>query len=195
LLYESTGKIPNEFVNSTDSELIYRMMNLEVNSPKVSSMGRLFDGVASLIGIKDKVSYEGQAAILLESLAEKCDNYYRFRISEGDIIYYDWTVTIVDILSDLNKNVRKEKIAAKFMNTLSKVGTEIAVNIREKYSINKVVLSGGVFQNIYLLNKMYEELIKSNFEVYHHKKVSPNDEGLPLGQIAIAAKGGGKLCV
>lgn len=102
---------------------------------------------------------------------------------------------IKEIVDDLSDGKDRGLIAAKFMNTLSKVALEVSVNIREKFGINQVVLSGGVFQNIYLLNKVYCDLKRSNFNVYHHRKVSTNDEGLPLGQFAIVTNGGGELCV
>ncbi|KRQ86617.1 Carbamoyltransferase HypF [Caloramator mitchellensis] len=195
LLKDSLGNIPDDFVVSGDKDMINKMIDLELNTPRVSSMGRLFDGVASIIGIKDKVSYEGQAAILLESLATVCDDYYRFNIIKDDIIYFDWKDTILDVVYDVRKKVEIGKIAAKFMNTLVRVSSDMVKVISNEYGIRNIVLSGGVFQNIYILRRMKLELEKLQFKVYIHNKISTNDEGIPLGQIAVAAKGGGEICV
>jgi len=154
-------------------ENLYRAWEGGVNSPLSSSVGRLFDGVASLLGIKQVVSYEGQAAMLLEDLYNpSVKDAYPFSIIEGRV---DWT----QIFGALLEEREPEVAASRFMNTLAIVTLEVA----KRVEIRKVCLSGGVFQNDPLTTKVKELLKTSGFEVYVHRKVPPNDGGISLGQL------------
>jgi len=136
-------------------------------------VGRLFDGVASLLGIKQVVSYEGQAAMLLEDLYNpSVKDAYPFSIIEDRV---DWT----QIFGALLEEREPEVAASRFMNTLAIVTLEVA----KRVEIRKVCLSGGVFQNDPLTTKVKELLKTSGFEVYVHRKVPPNDGGISLGQL------------
>ncbi len=168
--------------------LLLKIIKKGVNSPLTSSMGRLFDAVSALTGLRDRVNYEGQAAIELEMLVEdKEKGSYPFEISSQEkIILIDPKAIIASVVSDLINHERKEVIAARFHNTIARVILQTCKKIREKQSLNEVALSGGVFQNVYLLEKTCDLLTKTEFSVYTHHQVPPNDGGISLGQAVIA---------
>lgn len=155
-----------------------------MNAPFTSSIGRLFDAVASLIGLRHTVNYEAQAAIELEALvAEQEFGVYHFD-HHGDII--DFTPAIRAIISDLRSQVAPGTIAARFHNTLTLLIHETCRQIRSESGISQVVLSGGVWQNKTLLGRTYNTLKNDEFEVFNHHLVPANDGGLALGQAAVA---------
>ncbi|WDU84139.1 hypothetical protein PWK10_07210 [Caloramator sp. Dgby_cultured_2] len=195
ILMDALGEIPNEFATTDDLQVINMMLNKNFNTVKASSIGRLFDGVASILGIKDRVSYEGQAAVLLESKALENDLFYKYEIYNDEILKIDWRPIIRDIVNDVTLGKNVDIITAAFMNTLVNSAVEIVLRLKDIYKIDRVVISGGVFQNIYLLSKLVQILRNNNFKVYYHNRVSTNDEGMALGQLAVAEKGGGILCV
>ncbi len=170
-------------------EQIDTMVDANINCPTCTSMGRLFDGVAYLIGIKEEATYEGQAAVLLEACAlrakEFTDEIYDYDIIETDKLYFDYTKMINQIIVDgASQNIK----ALKFMNTVVDMAVEISKRIRKDTNLNKVVLSGGTMQNQYMLKRLMKKLKEEGFEPYHHKRVSTNDEGLALGQVMIAMR-------
>ena len=157
-----------------------------LNCPLSSGMGRLFDGVAAIIGIKERCSYEGQGAVLLEAAAERgIDARYTVTL-EGEPLRFDWREMIREIVRDKSLGVPAGVVAAKFMNTLIDVGTAQCRYAREKTGLTHIVLSGGSFQNMYIMRRLPARLRGEGFEVYHHSRVSANDEGLSLGQLMIA---------
>lgn len=179
VLYETYNKIPEDFKFNEDIFIIEKMLKKGINAPLASSIGRLFDAVASIINIKQIVSYEGQGAVLVESLAEKTNEYYEYKIENiNGIFQFDWTVVIDQIVSDIKKSISKGLICSKFMNTLAKVSADIVEKIGSVTGIEDVVLSGGVFQNMYLLPKVKGCIEKKGFKVYCHNRVSTNDEGI-----------------
>ncbi len=183
-----TKKIKDAKLKENLEQLI-TMMDANINSPTCTSMGRLFDGVAYLIGIKDEATYEGQAAVLLEACAlrakEFTDEVYDYDIIETDKIYFDYTKMINQIINDeASQNIK----ALKFMNTVVDMAVEISKKIRQKENINKIVLSGGTMQNQYMLKRLTDRLKEEGFEPFHHKRVSTNDESLALGQVMIAMR-------
>ncbi|HIP98545.1 MAG TPA: carbamoyltransferase HypF [Aquifex aeolicus] len=162
-----------KFYNSTERRLLYKVWKVGFNNPLTSSVGRLFDGVASLLGICQKVSYEGEAAMLVEDLYDpSVRDFYDF-ILEGDQV--DWKPIIEGILKD-----RKDppKAVSRFINTLARIVLEVAL----KGEREKVCLSGGVMQNDPLVRKIKELLTKEGFKVYTHQKVPSGDGGISLGQ-------------
>jgi len=163
----------------------YRMM-LEnaLNCPKSSGMGRLFDGVAAILGIKQKCSYEGQAAVLLEAAAEECGAVYPISFDEN--MRFDWREMIRAIVSDREAELPTGKIAAAFMNTLVEMALQQCRAARKYSGINTVALSGGSFQNMYIMERLPKKLEAAGFRVLCHRRVSCNDEGLSLGQLMIA---------
>ena len=157
-----------------------------LNCPLSSGMGRLFDGIAAIIGIKERCSYEGQGAVLLEAAAERgIDARYTVTL-EGEPLRFDWREMISEIVRDKSLGVPAGVVAAKFMNTLIDVGTAQCRYAREKTGLTHIVLSGGSFQNMYIMRRLPARLRGEGFEVYHHSRVSANDEGLSLGQLMIA---------
>ena len=200
-----------------------RQLAAGINCPRSTSIGRLFDGVSALIGIRETVSYEGQGAILLEaSAAEGCDEVYPYSIvsseDPGSPKYiFDYRPMIRAMVEDLSeapaftenaagadggdenrteltvqREVRelKRRMAAKFMNTLTAMAAEMTLKISGDTGLRKVVLSGGSFQNMYILERLSGKLRAEGLKVYTHSRAACNDEGLSLGQLMIARKRG-----
>lgn len=171
--------------------LIKEALKNNINCYKTSSVGRFFDAIASLLGLRNYITYDGQAAIELESLIGEYRNteyeYYNYFIHrEDEIFQIQYEEIIRGILKDMIKGISKEKIALKFHNTISEITIFLVSKLREVYGINKVILSGGVFQNDYLLNSVYKGLNKKGFEVFFNREIPINDGGISFGQIAIA---------
>ncbi len=163
---------------------------LGINCPEASSMGRLFDGVSSILGIKQEASYEGQGAILLEAAAsEDCEKVYNYELTERDgLLVFDHRSVVRQICEDLRTGVQTSHIAAAFMNTMVAMAADIAGSIAEETGLHKAVLSGGSFQNMYMLARFPEELRKKGIETFIHSRVAANDEGISLGQLMIAER-------
>ena len=162
-------------------KLIVNQIEKKINSPECVSAGRLFDAVSSLIGITDYSNFEGQAAMKLEFAIENGINeFYEFEFRKKEIVIIDWEKIIKGILEDLEKGVSKNKISAKFHNTL----TEIIVEFARLTNQRKVLLSGGCFQNVYILERTIHRLKEENYQVYWHQRVPTNDGGISFGQIA-----------
>jgi hydrogenase maturation protein HypF len=185
LLYETFGSNLKNITLSPLSEkeksFYLEMISKDVNSPLTSSMGRLFDGIASLIGVSHKISYHAQAAIALEQEALKSDDTgsYPFTAEKG--ILYQFPV-IEKIVDDLNREVPREVIAKRFHNTIAEIMVATAEMMRKETGISKVALSGGVFQNSLLTETAFDKLIDRGFSVYLHQLMPPNDGGISLGQ-------------
>lgn len=155
-----------------------------INTPDTSSMGRLFDVVASLIGLRHTINYEAQAAIELEQIIEpSIEDAYSFNIFENEI---KLNRLISSILIDINNSIQAEIIAAKFHNTVANIILFLCKQIKSECSLRHVVLSGGVWQNQYLLRKTYQILKEEGFSVLTHRDIPPNDGGISLGQAVIA---------
>jgi len=174
-------------------ESIKTMLREDINCPLSSGMGRLFDGVSAMLGIREEVSYEGQGAVLLEAAAAESEGSYPVNIAavpsgEGAPARYgfDSREMIRSIFADLQKGRDRGHIAADFMNTLAEMADEMCRRIREDTGLDRVVLSGGTFQNIYLLERITRKLERSGFRVFRHSRVSTNDEGISFGQAAVA---------
>ncbi|GAH19827.1 unnamed protein product, partial [marine sediment metagenome] len=168
--------------------IIEKMIDKNINSPLTSSCGRLFDAASSLIGIKDEISYEGQAAMELESFcASGITERYNFCVyKEGEEFIIDPQEIFIDIIEDFKKGIDKKVMAAKFHNTIADFTVDLCGKIRKNIGINKIALSGGVFQNKYLTEKVVFLLEEKGFKVYIHGKVPPNDGGISLGQAVVA---------
>ncbi|MDP3449887.1 MAG: hypothetical protein Q8R87_04860, partial [Anaerolineaceae bacterium] len=168
-----------------EMEIIKSQLSNHINSPMTTSMGRLFDAVASLIGIRQVATYEGQAAIELENACDPEEkNAYTFRLI-SDIIE---TAELFDhILLNLRMGVSSNTIAARFHNGLAKMCVDVCQTIQNESGVQTVALSGGVWQNITLLNKTTSLLRDSGFSVLQHHQVPANDGGIALGQLMVAA--------
>ena len=172
--------------------LIIQMIDKRINCPLTSGAGRLFDCVASLIDLVQTATFQAEGPMRLESIVDpECTNSYTF--TAGDTICFD--ETLKSIVQDIINGIEKVTIATKFHNTIILAIFDTVNTIRLNSGINKVVLSGGVFQNKYLSEKTMDLLLKNNFEVYSHSSVPANDGGLALGQLAVASKRRELLCV
>jgi len=186
LLYETFGdEIPGTAlppINKTETSFLLQMLRKSINSPITTSMGRLFDGVSSIINLRHRASYHAQAAIALEQLALLSDTEeaYLFVI-EGNVV--DWRPIIKEIVRDMGEGIKTETIARRFHNTIIEIILNIAERLRRKRGYNKVALSGGVFQNAILLERVFYRLKEKDFIPLIHQSVPPNDGGISLGQV------------
>jgi hydrogenase maturation protein HypF len=164
--------------------VLHRQLTQNINCIPTSSMGRLFDAVSSLLGVRHQVTYEGQAAIELENLLDPGVNaLYQVKISDGIIHTLD---LFPQIIADLHRGESIATISAKFHNSLAQVCLEVCSIIRTELDLSTVALSGGVWQNTTLLKKTMSKLESAGFEVLVHRRVPTNDGGIALGQLLIA---------
>jgi hydrogenase maturation protein HypF len=187
-------------VDDAEIEVIKRQIERKINSPLSSSMGRLFDAISALVGIRGEIDYEGQAAVELEMAAHSSVSARKLdgAISDASQSYpycilEDKGIKIVrlkDLLSavieDLQKGISKGTISVKFHNTVTQMINEMCRSIADDTGIAQVALSGGVFQNRLLLRKTVRLLENSGFQVFTHRQVPCNDGGISLGQAVIA---------
>lgn len=178
----------NKRFKKENVEILLKMIDKKINSPLTSSCGRLFDAVSSMLGICDKIDYEAQASMELEMIAaDKVKKGYDYEIiPSNDILVIDPAPLISGIIRDILNNIASKSISAKFHNTLVEIIDEVCVILKNRVGINKVVLSGGVFQNRYLIEKVIIRLTNDGFMCYHHSQVPTNDAGISLGQAVIA---------
>jgi hydrogenase maturation protein HypF len=172
-----------------ERRLLLQMIEKGVNSPLTSSCGRLFDAVAALCGLRDRISYEGQAALELEMAieGEAEEGFYPYDIEHAEEGYiFQPAATIRAIVGDLQGRVPVSAVSARFHNTLAYLVAETCLLVRADTGLARVALSGGVFQNRYLTEKCVAILKRGGFEVITHSLVPPNDGGLALGQAVIA---------
>ncbi len=157
-----------------------------LNTPLTSSMGRLFDAVAALAGGRPRVQYEAQGAIEFETLADNPEGgYYDFGGRQAKI---HMRPAIESIINDVLAGVPSSLISANFHNGIAEMVKKTCLHLRKERGLNMVALSGGVWQNIFLLRRTLELLRADEFEILIHRQVPPNDGGLALGQAAIAAR-------
>jgi len=171
---------------ASEEELTVLIQQLEkkVNTVPTSSSGRLFDAVSSLAGVRQTINYEAQAAIELENLVDDTvTGGYAFGQDEA----IDAGPVIRGVVADVKAGVRAGTIAAKLHNGLARMICDTCLRLRASDGPNEVALSGGVFQNVTLLERVLPMLRDAGFTVYTHRLVPPNDGGLALGQALIAA--------
>lgn len=191
--YLSNSRIPIEnypdgFVDRIgrgNIELMLRMIDKGVNSPQTSSVGRLFDAVASLLNLCDVMTHQAQAAILLEQIAdEEFEECYEYEIINKTLMFDSM---ISSILKDLKDHVERSRIASRFHNTLTRVLFEQTKYFLAEKKATKVVISGGCFQNKRLTTQLMRMFGKEEIDLYVPGKIPCNDGGIAVGQIAIAA--------
>lgn len=190
LLYEGLGadaftrtETPTlQAFTEIETRMLHHMMAHDLNAPWTSSVGRLFDAVASLLNLRQRSAFEGQAAMELEfaSGAPLTNEAYELELSAGIL---DWTPLMHDLLFDLDEKLSTAIIAAKFHHALANSIVAVATQVGEE----RVALTGGCFQNKYLTECAVQRLRANGFQPYWHQQVPPNDGGLALGQIAAAA--------
>ena len=174
--------------NSAQWPAIVAMARKGVNAPLTSSAGRLFDAVAALLGVRDAINYEGQAAIELEQLADPAERgAYHAAIDAREAFHVRGADLIRAAAGDLMAGVPPAVIAARFHNGVAAVVEAACLRIRDRRALITVALSGGVFQNMLLLNQVVARLESRGFTVLTHSRVPCNDGGISLGQAVIAA--------
>ncbi|MDQ3134446.1 MAG: Sua5/YciO/YrdC/YwlC family protein, partial [Acidobacteriota bacterium] len=173
-------------INRKAWTILRQMAATGTNSPETSSMGRLFDAVASLLELRQSVNYEGQAAIELEMIADQSVTHgYEFEIDAGEsVIKTDHMIRRV--VEDVLSGVSAAEVSAKFHLAVAHLIATLARRVRDERQLNRVVLSGGVFQNVFLLQRTCQLLESDNFAVFTHQRVPANDGGIALGQAAVA---------
>jgi hydrogenase maturation protein HypF len=211
LLYEMSGDAafemshlpPFQDIAAVELSAVKGMLRRKLNSPQTSSMGRLFDAVASLTGLRQQMRFEGQAAMELEFALDEIetDEFYELRIAAREdarpttapnstlrtphsALILDCAPMIDAILSDVQMGVAIGRISAKFHNALA----EAVVAVAKKTGARRVVLSGGCFQNRYLTERTVRRLQAEGFQPYWHQRVPPNDGGIALGQVVAARR-------
>jgi hydrogenase maturation protein HypF len=191
-LYKYVGRsfleLDLPFVRSLDRakvQFVLKAIDKKINSPLSCSAGRLFDAVAALTGLCLDTKFHAEAPMRLEAIAEErneefypCD--FKDTISFGP--------TFKSIINDLQNKTNPPIISGRFHNTFLRVILETAVRMREETGVEKVVLSGGTFQNRFILERVETRLEQKGFQVFSQQRVPSNDGGIALGQIAIAAK-------
>jgi hydrogenase maturation protein HypF len=167
--------------------LVDTMIARRLQTVATSSCGRLFDGVAAMLGVASEVSFEGQAAIALETAIEMgVEERYDFEVEDGTPQVVDLRPMIRAIARDVAFGRRVGVVAARFHNTVSAAIAEVCCRIRRSDGLERVCLSGGTFQNVYLLGRTAAELRRLGFGVFLHAMVPANDGGISLGQAVIA---------
>jgi len=186
-LLEVFGEIPAEarweqMAAPVRLRIVDAMLQRRVNTIPTSSAGRLFDAVASLIGLRHSVSFEGQAAMMLEAAVD---------VAAGEGLEQTYAFALegagpVDV--DLRRGKPQAEIATRFHATLVAVIAGVCVHMREELQLDRVCLSGGCFQNAFLLEGCVKRLRGDGFQVFTHREVPANDGGISLGQAAIACE-------
>ncbi|MDP2682107.1 MAG: carbamoyltransferase HypF [Deltaproteobacteria bacterium] len=173
----------------TEAELaiFLQMLKKGFNSPFTTSSGRIFDAIASLLGICHKATYEGQGAMMLEAKADgRTGSAYPIEVkSHGNMNIFNWEPMFKSMAEDVWKNVNMTTISQNFHETLAQLILHVAKMARQEKGLNTVCLSGGVFQNKVLTERAVCLLKDMGFNVFTHNRLSPNDGGISLGQLII----------
>jgi len=175
---------PVAYLNPAEAQAVRHQARTGFNAPLTSSMGRLFDAVAALIGLCEEISYEAQAAMMLESASDPLESGFYEMPLEKDII--DPLPMIRAIVADLKASVSMGSIAARFHNSLVRMSLEACRQIRQETGLRTVVISGGVWQNMRLMNLTLPALEAEGFTALIHTQLPPNDGCVSLGQAVVA---------
>jgi hydrogenase maturation protein HypF len=175
-------------VGHAQAQIVVQICAQGVNAPLTSSMGRLFDAVAAVLGVRLNAAFEGQAAMELEMIADPGEKErYDFTWNAADPKQVAVAPIVAGVVEDLQRGLPAFIISAKFHNTIVEGFSMLCRALRGENRINRVVLSGGCFQNRLLLEGLRNRLKTSGFEVFCHRQVPTNDGGIALGQAMIAA--------
>jgi hydrogenase maturation protein HypF len=184
---------PLQAMDSSEVGVIRRQIERGLNSPLTSSVGRLFDAVSALLGVRQVVNYEGQAAIEMEMAATAgVLDSYRWDLLPGQPMVIDPAPAIRQVVDDMRRGVPVGVISARFHNSVAEIVAECCRRLRQDTGIGVVALSGGVFQNLYLLERCCLMLESDGFRVLIHHQVPANDGGIALGQAVVANRVLGK---
>jgi hydrogenase maturation protein HypF len=173
-----------KLIDDQKLSMVKEMIVKKMNSPMTSGAGRLFDAVSAILGFCSAATFDSEAPMRLESAIDgETNDFYPFRAAK--------TIVFADTIKAIQEDLPRQKISvisAKFHNTVAQVILEVSRQIRNDTSLNKVILSGGVFQNKYLLEKSSYLLTRNRFKVFTNHLVPANDGGISLGQLVIASK-------
>jgi hydrogenase maturation protein HypF len=192
-VFEDKDLFPIRSFGEKEIPVLAQMLQKGIHSPWTTSAGRLFDVVASLTGLRQLIKFEGQAAMELEFAigSETTEQSYRFEILDGEgsvdsapAMIVDWEPMIREILLDVQNGIVLARISRKFHNTLIEIIAAVARRVREE----RVVLTGGCFQNKFLVEHAVQKLEQEGFKPYWHQRIPPNDGGIALGQIVAASR-------
>jgi hydrogenase maturation protein HypF len=189
LLHEAFGAGFREHLRADASDgVVAGMLATGFNTPRTSSIGRLFDAIAAVTGVRARAGFEGQAAMELENAAEGIEDEaaYPLPLGQGEPAVADWEPLVRALLSDLRRGVGKAVLSARFHNALVRLAEAVAGRV----GLRRVVLSGGCFQNLRLASGIRRRLSARGFEVYAPRLYPCNDGGLSLGQAFVAGRGG-----
>lgn len=186
LLFEIFGRSAIEHIEMDAPRVrsLLSMLEASVNSPRTSSMGRLFDAAAALTGVRAGGGYEGQAAMELEYAADDVADgaTYPIVLRDGNPAVADWEPLVRALLHDRKRRVAAGVMSARFHNALTDLAESVAVRV----GLPQVVLSGGCFQNLRLVESVRRRLSARGFDVHSPRMYPPNDGGLSLGQVFVA---------
>jgi len=184
-VFERRDLHPVAAFSQTELPLLKTMLNRGLNSPKTTSVGRLFDAVASLTNLRQQMRFEGQAATELEFALDRVatERIYQLPlVTRHAMCILDWPPMIEEILRDVHRGVAVGEISAIFHNTLA----ETILAVARRFGLARVALSGGCFQNRFLLERTVNRLRAEKFQPYWHQRVPTNDGGIALGQVVAA---------
>ncbi len=171
---------------AAEAELLRRMLRRRVNCPVTTSMGRLFDAVAALAGLRQRASFEGQAAMELEQALDPAEEgAYPLALADGDPLVLDWRPMVEALVAEVRAGASPAAASARFHNGIARGAAAVA----ERVGAGRIALSGGCFQNEALTEKVRVRLEARGVRVLLHRQVPPNDGGIALGQVAVAAAG------
>jgi hydrogenase maturation protein HypF len=182
-LKKMTDLEPVRQYSENDLNLLLRMIESGLNTFETSSAGRLFDGLAALLGLSQVTSFEGEAAMLLQYAAETADpiTAYKFGVTEQNgALIADWEPMVRSAIDDMHRQVGLDSIAARCHHTM----VEMIAAVVDRADCKIVALTGGCFQNRLLLELTLDRLRSSGKEVYYHRRIPTNDGGVSLGQAA-----------
>ena len=187
-MFGMTGLKPVQSFAPAERKVLATMLARGVNAPLTSSAGRLFDAVASILGLSQKTTFEGEAAMALEAAAERATNATPLLscdvVEEDGMLIIDWRPLLKSILDAAHQNVPTANIAAGFHDRLVEAITDVATRLGHR----PVVLTGGCFQNGQLTARAVFRLREAGLDPYWHHGIPPNDGGLAVGQAVFAAQ-------
>lgn len=184
-VFEQKDLIPVQNFSPSELVLLQQMLEKDLNSPITTSAGRLFDAVAAISGLRQQVNFEGQAAMELEFAIKPATNEaYPFEVQQNAESIVNWQPMILAIIKDVQRGQALGMISTKFHNALAEIIVALARRIGEQ----KIVLTGGCFQNKYLTERTVRRLIDEGFRPYWHQRLPPNDGGIALGQVMAAVR-------
>ena len=193
LLQQTDVPQAQELFPQPAAQAIGAMLASGVGCPLSHGMGRLFDGVCAVAGIRQTCSYEGQGAVLLEAAIGEPAGHAPYPLpvsSRGGLYEADWRPMLRQLAADRRRGVAAGEMSERFHNALMEAAAALCRAGRTETGLDRVVLSGGVFQNRYLTGRLCARLQSEGFQVFTHSRVSTNDEGLCLGQLMVAAHSG-----